>query len=93
MCPQHHRGLLDFTVNDEHHTQLSTVLDQLREPETTTLRVLTFEPHLPDNLVELPVACNGSMVCECAECAAVIAGRIKQGVRPSHSLPIKRKAA
>jgi hypothetical protein len=93
LCPEHNRGLLAFTVSDEHHTLLASALDQLRDRETTTLRVLTFDPEPPDNVVQLERACDGTYECECADCLAVIADRVRRGIKRSHALPIKWKRA
>ena len=60
-----------------------------------TLRVLTFDPEQPDNLVVLDgiTPCTDQYDCPCPACKLDRARRIKRGVRPSQPLPFKRKAA
>jgi hypothetical protein len=89
LCVEHDRGLLAFTVNDEHHTLLLAALDRFREPQTTPLRVVEPEP---SNVVVLR-PCDGSYECECAACLAVVAARVARGIKRSHALPIKWKRA
>lgn len=38
------------------------------------------------------VVCSGSMTCSCESCVADRAARVKRGVRPTASLPIKHAA-
>jgi hypothetical protein len=97
-CGEHALGLLAFTVNDEHRTSLSSALDLLRGPQTTTLSVLTFDPEPAPNLVQLTVQCDDSYDCRCAVCVAERARRVQNGGRraddPFGGMPVKiRRAA
>jgi hypothetical protein len=97
-CPPLPRdaGLLAYTIDCDHYAKLAKALAKLAEPapQTATLRVLTTGPD-PDNLVTLidPASCDQTMTCDCLRCASERAERVRRGVRPSQSLPIKRREA
>jgi hypothetical protein len=65
--------------------------------DETQLRVLTFDPQPPSNLVQLPldntIPCSGTYICDCAGCQIERQRAAQRGVRPSQPLPIKRKRA
>lgn len=66
-----------------------------QSPSKAILRTLTFPVEPPDNLILLDNvrACDGTYRCGCAGCEIDRIRRVKQGVRRSEPLPIKRKAA
>ncbi|HXO85130.1 MAG TPA: hypothetical protein VN803_06365 [Gemmatimonadales bacterium] len=87
-------GLLGYTVNCDHHEQLTAALAKLADkPESAvTLRVLTTET--PAGAISLePIVCDGSLTCPCAACDAERAARVKRGVRKSEPIPIRRRLA
>lgn len=59
------------------------------------LRVLTFDPEPPDNLISLngTVECNDRYDCLCARCHLDRVVALRRGVRPSRPIPVRRKAA
>lgn len=71
-------GLLHFTVDCDHYTELAAALSRV-----ATLRVLTTDPQPHPNLVALPDMrpCSGTMTCECERCGRERAQRVRKGVR------------
>jgi hypothetical protein len=90
-------GLLAYTIDCDHYAQLSDALAQIADqPNDARLRALTFGP-TPDNVVTLhdtPV-CTGRLDCPCADCRAIVAKRVRQGVRQHKhdGIPIRRRPA
>jgi hypothetical protein len=66
-CPEHHPGLLEFTIDDQHRATLKAILEPLREKPAPTLVVLDGDeiPHDPR-----------SYTCECKACRQEIADRM-----------------
>jgi hypothetical protein len=59
------------------------------------LRVLTFDPEPPSNMIPLDntIECTGGYLCRCAGCQIDRRRAAQRGVRPSQPLPIKHKHA
>lgn len=57
------------------------------------LRILTADPQPPDNLVALPMPCDGTMTCECPACDAEKAFRVRRGIRSAAGQPWHAKKA
>lgn len=85
-------GLLAYTVDCDHYTQLAAALARV-----ATLRVTTFDPAPPANLVALPTVkpCDGSMTCCCERCGRERAQRVRNGVHQARQPwePLRRRAA
>lgn len=74
-------GLLAFTVDCEHHAELSEALRRLERYNMSPVKIADVLDTRGNVVATLERACDGSFTCSCKACEREKAARVRQGVR------------